>query len=367
MSDQRSDQSGQAPSVAAVATAWRSAPLAWAPQAGLAWGLAGAAAVAIVLYFGLVEGGVADSVFATAVTFTIAAAIACACRSVLAAARAGHGPGRHRAHHLVRQAAGERGAAARLRPGRLVGFLGYGCRHRGASVAEQRPLLLGLALALAATAAASLGRAAPRCHTRPSPACRRRRRAAGVRRVARRRRQRRAASYRVLFPEHLRVVLLFLVGGDDRGAVARAADRGCRGPAGTPSMPPRAAALHTGIQAAAHRPDPPGVGRAACALSDAELRPQPRCVLPLVRRQAQQAAGGDLRRRIVADRVLAAHRPLDLFVRRHAPVPPAGDGRQGRRHAPPGARPLRLSQRPLLSDVAPLPGLGEILRGRGPQ
>lgn len=86
MSDQRSDQSGQVPSVVAVATAWRSAPLAWAPRAGLAWGLAGAAAVAIAAYFGLVEGGIADSVFATAVTLCIAASIVCLTRRVLAAA-----------------------------------------------------------------------------------------------------------------------------------------------------------------------------------------------------------------------------------------------------------------------------------------
>jgi Sulfatase len=86
MSDRRSDPGGSGLPLISLATAGRSAPQAQELQAGLSWGLAGGAAVAIAVYFGLVEGGLTDSVFAVAVTLCVAALIVFLTRRVLAAA-----------------------------------------------------------------------------------------------------------------------------------------------------------------------------------------------------------------------------------------------------------------------------------------
>jgi hypothetical protein len=69
-----------------LATVWRGAPLAQQLRAGIVWSAAGAAATTICLYFWLIEGGLADTVFATAVTLAVAAAIVCIGRQVLVAA-----------------------------------------------------------------------------------------------------------------------------------------------------------------------------------------------------------------------------------------------------------------------------------------
>ncbi len=57
----------------------------WELRAAFAWGAAGAVAVAIGLYFWLAEGHLADTVFATAVTLAVGAAIVCIGRRVLVA------------------------------------------------------------------------------------------------------------------------------------------------------------------------------------------------------------------------------------------------------------------------------------------
>ena len=86
MSEHGSDRGGPGLPLPSLATVWRGAPLAQELGAGIAWGTAGAAALAVGLYFWLVEGGLADAVFATAVTLAVAAAIVCMGRRVLVAA-----------------------------------------------------------------------------------------------------------------------------------------------------------------------------------------------------------------------------------------------------------------------------------------
>ena len=105
-------------------------------------------------------------------------------------------------------------------------------------------------------------------------------------------------------------------------------------------------------QAAAHHPDPSGIGGAAVAVSGAALRPVGRSVLPVRRSQPAQAAGGDLWRGVVADGVLAAGGRFDPLVRRHAPVRADLHPEQAEGHAAAGAGPLRLSQRRVLSAAA---------------
>jgi hypothetical protein len=85
MSDRPSDRGGTRLSTLSIAAA-RGAAQAQELRAGLVWALAGASAVAIALYFGLLEGGLADGVFATAVTLCIGAVVVHLTRSVLAAA-----------------------------------------------------------------------------------------------------------------------------------------------------------------------------------------------------------------------------------------------------------------------------------------
>jgi Sulfatase len=85
MSEQTPDRA-LGPPLLALATALRAMRMRWEHQVVSAWGAAGAAAVAIGFYFWLAEGGLADTVFATAVTLAVGAAIVCVGRRVLLAA-----------------------------------------------------------------------------------------------------------------------------------------------------------------------------------------------------------------------------------------------------------------------------------------
>ncbi len=66
-------------------------------------------------------------------------------------------------------------------------------------------------------------------------------------------------------------------------------------------------------------------------------------------RSPAQAAGGNLWRGVVADRVLAARGRFDPFVRRHAPVRPDLHPEQAEGYAAAGVEPVRLSQCRVLS------------------
>jgi hypothetical protein len=85
MSDRPSDRGGTRLSTLSIAAA-RGAAQVQELRAGLVWALAGASAGAIALYFGQLEGGLADGVFATTVTLCIGAVVVHLTRSVLAAA-----------------------------------------------------------------------------------------------------------------------------------------------------------------------------------------------------------------------------------------------------------------------------------------
>ena len=217
---------------------------------------------------------------------------------------------------------------------------------------DQRRYVLALVAALPG-GAGRLARLAPRQHARRAPPGRR---CAGrVRALAwyGAYSQGRAAPYAVLLLEPVCLVVLCVLGRDPRDAVAgrparggAARRRGCR-----PSPFPRAATCGA---PAAHHPDPPGIGGAAVAVPDAALRPFGRSVLPLRRPEPAPAAGRDLRRRVVADRVLAARRRLDPLVRRHAPVRADLHAEQAEGHAAAGAGALRLSQRRVLPDAEEL-------------
>ena len=134
------------------ATVRRSAPLAPELRAGLAWGAAGACAMAVSLYFLLLEGnGLADTVFATAVTLAVAAAIVCigqrvAMAAVLVVAMIG----------IVRTVsyAKQQASEAVLHAYDLVTFLGSWSGLREAW-SDHRPMVLGLAIAVLAAAAVS--------------------------------------------------------------------------------------------------------------------------------------------------------------------------------------------------------------------
>ncbi len=84
MSEQAANRALGLPHLA-LATALRATRVRWELQAALAWGAAGAVAVAIGLYFWLAEGHLGDTVFATAVTLAVGAAIVCVSRRVLVA------------------------------------------------------------------------------------------------------------------------------------------------------------------------------------------------------------------------------------------------------------------------------------------
>ena len=70
--------------------------------------------------------------------------------------------------------------------------------------------------------------------------------------------------------------------------------------------------------------------------------------------QPAPAARRDLRRRLLADRVLAAGGRFDPLVRRHAPVRADLHAEQAEGHAAAGAGAVRLSQRRVLPDAAEL-------------
>jgi phosphoglycerol transferase MdoB-like AlkP superfamily enzyme len=78
--------SGRAPGALLPVTAARALRLPPELHAALAWGSASVTTVLISLYFGLAEGGLADSIFATAVTLAIGALIIWVGRRVLVAA-----------------------------------------------------------------------------------------------------------------------------------------------------------------------------------------------------------------------------------------------------------------------------------------
>ena len=173
-------------------------------------------------------------------------------------------------------------------------------------------------------------------------------------RLVRCRRQRRAPTHAILLREPVRLVLLCILGRDAGDAVARGAAGG-----GTARCRGQRRFQHSGVmrrhgQAAAHHPDPPGVGGAAVAVPDAALRPLGGPLLPLLRRSPPPAAGGNVWRRLVADGVLAARRRLDPCLRRHAPVRADFHAEQAERHAAASARALRLPQRRVLPDDAQL-------------
>ena len=78
--------SGRAPGLLVLVTATHALRLPREPHAALAWSSAGVTTVLIGLYFGLVEGGFADSIFAVAVTLAVGALIVWVGRRVLVAA-----------------------------------------------------------------------------------------------------------------------------------------------------------------------------------------------------------------------------------------------------------------------------------------
>ena len=151
MSEHGADRGGPGLPLPSLATVWRGAPLAQELRAGIAWSMAGVAAVAICLYFWLIEGGLADTVFATAVTLAIGAAIVCIGRHVVVAAvlvMAMVG--------IVRTIAYAKQQATEvvLHAYDLVTFLkSWSGLHEVWS--EHRPLMLGVAIAVLAAAALS--------------------------------------------------------------------------------------------------------------------------------------------------------------------------------------------------------------------
>lgn len=78
--------SGRAPGVLLPVTAARALRLPRELHAALVWGSAGVTTVLLSLYFGLAEGGLADPIFATAVTLAVGALIVWVGRRVLVAA-----------------------------------------------------------------------------------------------------------------------------------------------------------------------------------------------------------------------------------------------------------------------------------------
>jgi hypothetical protein len=161
MSEHSADRGGPGVPQPSLPTVWRGAPLAQELWAGLAWGAIAAAAVAVFLYFWLVEGGLADTVFATAVTLAIAAAIVCICRQALVAAVLVLAMvGIVRTISYAKQQASE----VVLHAYDLVTFASSWSGLQQAW-SEQRTLVLGVAIALLAAAAASwaaVGLEAPR-------------------------------------------------------------------------------------------------------------------------------------------------------------------------------------------------------------
>jgi hypothetical protein len=151
MSEHSADRGGPALPLLSLATVWRSAALAQELRAGLAWSATGAATIAVGLYFWLAEGGIADTVFATAVTLAVAAAIVCIGRQVLVAAVLVVAlVGIVRTVSYAKQQASE----AVLHAYDLVTFLkSWSGLHEVWS--EHRPLVLGLAIAVLAAAAVS--------------------------------------------------------------------------------------------------------------------------------------------------------------------------------------------------------------------
>src|SRR5262245_29095347 len=151
MSEHSADRGGPGVPQPSLPTLWRGASLAQELWAGLAWGAIAAAAVAVFLYFWLFEAGLADAVFATAVTLAIGAAIACICRQPLVAAVLVLAMvGIVRTISYAKQQASE----VVLHAYDLVTFARSWSGLQEAW-SEQRTLVLGVAIALFAAAAAS--------------------------------------------------------------------------------------------------------------------------------------------------------------------------------------------------------------------
>ena len=145
------------PAAAAPASSVQAArPVARQLPHSVVWVAVAFAAGGVAVYFARVEGEAALTLYPAAVTFTVAAAIACACGSVLVAtvlttALIGIV---HTASYAKQQA-----SEVLLHAYDLVDVLGSWATAAATAAhlwREQRPLLLGLALALAATAAAAL-------------------------------------------------------------------------------------------------------------------------------------------------------------------------------------------------------------------
>jgi hypothetical protein len=151
MSEHSADRGAPGLPLLSPATASRLERMRGELQVGLAWGFAGAAALAIALYFWLAEGGLADSVFATAVTLCVGALIVCLTRRVLAAAVLVVAMiGIVRTISYAKQQASE----VVLHAYDLVSFLrSWSAFHEAWS--EHRALVLGLAVAVLATVAGS--------------------------------------------------------------------------------------------------------------------------------------------------------------------------------------------------------------------
>lgn len=150
MSEQTADREPRLP-LPPLTTAARTRRIPRQLPAAFAWGSAGVAAVAICLYFWLAEGGLADTIFAVAVTLTVGALIVWIGRRVLVAAvLAAAMVGIICAVSYAKQQA----TGVLLHAYDLVAFLSSW--SASAKIwSGHRSLVLGLAIALLATAAVS--------------------------------------------------------------------------------------------------------------------------------------------------------------------------------------------------------------------
>ena len=326
-----------------------------------AWVTAGTAAIGIGAYFWFIEGGLADTVFAVAVTLACGAAIVLVGRRILVAVVLARGDRRHRPHGLQRQAGGERGSAPRLRSGRhsarLVDAGGGLVGDTAASRSPLPPPCLPRRLRAWIAARFDATRvSAPPCSLRAG---------------------RRSPSSPGPPMRH-----------EGRGATPNSTSRTSMSPSSTRPGRRRLQALWRGrlIEAA-------GPHYAAPERFDAPPSCSPATKPPHIVLIHQES--------VVPPALFPAlsyDRSLDTFfhsfdgrlnklrvetfggaswltefsvltglsgavVRGDAPVPSAMMAGGVKRYAAPGARTLRLSQRHVLSDAAPLPRLRQVLRG----